>query len=549
MLRYLKIENLAVIDQAELEVGDGFICLTGESGAGKSVIIDALLLLGGGRASADLVRTGNDKAIVEAEFEIDAPLGDEEFDLLDGEQLFLRREVTKEGKSRSFVNGSAVPNAVLQRYSALAFEIHGQHGQQRLMKERTHLTIFDAQTKLTEQGRDFDRALSAFRKHWEHYWELRDGEAQRRRELDYIRQQIKEIKDVNPNEEDFDLDFRLRQARNTEAIRANRHDLHELLGRDLVPGLRKSKKLLEQLIEFDPVLEPYLEQVESLSYTLQDLHGDTMGDWMPDDSLADLEQRENDLNRLFFKYGLNVQEVLDELARLEESAVGLEADTAGLDGRWRDLLGEYRDLQKLRTAIEQKRLAAGKTFSATIERELHDLHLKGAGFVVDHQWDAWPESLTQDRELSFPGLRFRFLFSANPGEPAKALSKVASGGELSRVMLALIHSFQRKQAVLLVFDEIDAGLGGETVHAVGEKLASLGRDHQVMCVTHFAQVARFADQQIKLEKSVRDGRTFSSLVVCDHEQRIAELARLLGGDSSSSSLLDHARQLIGSHAS
>ncbi len=548
MLRYLKIENLAVIDQAELDVGDGFICLTGESGAGKSVIIDALLLLGGGRASADLVRTGNAKAIVEAEFEIDAPVTDEAFDLLDGEQLFLRREVTKEGKSRSFVNGSAVPNAVLQRYSALAFEIHGQHGQQRLMKERTHLTIFDAQTGMTDLARDFERAFSAFRKNWQHYWELRDGEAQRRRELDFIRQQIKEIKDVNPNEEDFDLDFRLRQARNTEAIRANRHDLHELLGRDLVPGLRKSKKLLEQLIEFDPVLEPYLEQVESLSFTLQDLHGDTMGDWMPDDSLADLEQRENDLNRLFFKYGLNVQEVLDELARLEESAVALEADTAGLDGRWRDLEKEYGVLQKQRTAVEQKRLAAAKTFSATIESELHDLHLKGAGFVVDHQWDAWPEALSQDRELSFAALRFRFLFSANPGEPAKALSKVASGGELSRVMLALIHSFQRKQAVLLVFDEIDAGLGGETVHAVGEKLASLGRDHQVMCVTHFAQVARFADQQIKLEKSVRDGRTFSSLVVCDHEQRIAELARLLGGDSSSSSLLDHARQLIGSHA-
>lgn len=548
MLRYLKIENLAVIDQAELDVGDGFICLTGESGAGKSVIIDALLLLGGGRASVDLVRTGNAKAIVEAEFEIDAPVADEAFDLLDGEQLFLRREVTKEGKSRSFVNGSAVPNAVLQRYSALAFEIHGQHGQQRLMKERTHLTIFDAQTGLTDQARDFDRAFSAFRKNWQHYWELRDGEAQRRRELDFIRQQIKEIKDVNPNEEDFDLDFRLRQARNTEAIRANRHDLHELLGRDLVPGLRKSKKLLEQLIEFDPVLEPYLEQVESLSYTLQDLHGDTMGDWMPDDSLADLEQRENDLNRLFFKYGLNVQEVLDELARLEENALALEADTAGLDGRWRDLEKEYVGLQKQRVAIEEKRLAAAKIFSATIEGELHDLHLKGAGFVVDHQWDAWPEALSQDRALSFAALRFRFLFSANPGEPAKALSKVASGGELSRVMLALIHSFQRQQAVLLVFDEIDAGLGGETVHAVGEKLASLGRDHQVMCVTHFAQVARFADQQIKLEKSVRDGRTFSSLVVCDHEQRIAELARLLGGDSSSSSLLDHARQLIGSHA-
>ncbi|CAM2008964.1 DNA repair protein RecN [Acanthopleuribacter pedis] len=548
MLRYMKIENLAVIDTAELEVGDGFICLTGESGAGKSVIIDALLLLGGGRASSDLVRTGKDKAIVEAEFDISLPADETEYDLLDGEQLFLRREVTKDGKSRAFVNGSAVPKAVLQRYSALAFEIHGQHGQQGLMKERTHQTIFDAQTGLTEAGAAFDRQFSAFRKAWRHYWELRDGEAQRRRELDFIRQQIKEIKEINPNDEDRDLDFRLRQARNQESIRANRHDLHELLGRDLVPGLTRAKKLLDQLIEFDPQLEPYVEQIESLAYTLQDLHGDTLGDWMPDASLADLEQRENDLNRLFFKYGLNIGEVLDELARLEASAESLEADTAGLDGRWRDLERDYSALQKERGSIEKKRLAAAKTFSATIEGELHDLHLKGAGFVVEHLWDAWPERLSQDRDVDFAALKFRFLFSANPGEPAKALSKVASGGELSRVMLALIHSFERQQAVLLVFDEIDAGLGGETVHAVGEKLAGLGRDHQVMCVTHFAQVARFADQQIKLEKSVRDGRTFSSLVVCDHEQRVAELARLLGGDSSSSSLLDHARQLIGSGA-
>ncbi|CAM2068314.1 DNA repair protein RecN [Sulfidibacter corallicola] len=542
MLRFLKIENLAVINQAELELGDGFICLTGESGAGKSVIIDALLLLGGGRASSDLVRTGFAKAVVEAEFEVDTPQDD--LDLLDGSQLFLRREISKEGKSRSFVNGTLVPNAVLQKYSRLAFEIHGQHGQQRLLKEKYHLDIFDAQTGLGEQAQAFDRRFAAFRKNLKTYWELRDGEAQRLREMDFLKLQIKEIEAVNPNEDDLDLDQRLKVARNQEQIRADRYALNSLLGDDLVPGLRKAQRLIDHLTEYEPTLKPYLEQIESLSYTLQDLHGDTAGDWSSDDSLAELEDRESALNRLFMKYGRDVPEVLAELARLRGELESLRNNTEGLDDRWKTLVADYRELHEAKRRLQATRDKAATTFSATIARELAELHLKGAGFLVDNHWDEWPEELSEARDVALPGLRFRFLFSANPGEPPKSLSKVASGGELSRVMLALIHSFRRRQGLLLVFDEIDAGLGGETVHAVGAKLASLGKNHQVMCVTHFAQVARFADEQIKLEKTVKEGRTFTALVMCDYEQRVAELARLMGGDANAESLRDHARQLM-----
>lgn len=552
MLRLLKIQNLAVIDAAELELTEGFICLTGESGAGKSIIIEALQLLSGNRASADLIRQGCDKAVIEAEFELDpkwadAPDPDGDLALLDGTQLFLRREISKEGKSRGFVNGALVPNSKLAAYSELAFEIHGQHGQQKLMQEREHLRMFDARTGLSQNAAAFQRQMRDFRKSFQQYWELKDGEAARLKELDFVQMQVDEIEEVKPSEDDLELGNRLERERNREDIKQYRYQLEGLLDDRLLPDLSTFQKTLSKLAQFEKSLEPYAEQVEGLFATLSDLQSEVGAledeDEAPD-TLVALEERETALNKLYMKYGRDVEEVLAELTRLKERRNQLQEEAFGLDARWQNLQNDYKALRAAKHALEQARQKASTQFGGAVSDALKELALLRAAFSVAFDPAAWPESLPLERDLELPTLKLRFLFSANPGEPPRPLSKVASGGEMSRVMLALISTLERKSRRLLVFDEIDAGLGGETAHAVGAKLAELGVGHQVFCVTHFAQVARFANQQIKIGKRETEGRTFSYLELCDQEGRITELARLMGGDSEATNLRDHARSLL-----
>ncbi len=544
MLRYLKIQNLAVIDQAAIEIGAGFVCLTGESGAGKSVLIDALLLLGGGRSAADLVRTGCDKAVVEAAFE----LGDvsPELELLEGRELFLRREVSADGKSRAFVNGVMVPAGILGQYGELAFEIHGQHGQQRLLKPAFHREIFDEHSGLRERVEGFERALDEFRSKYRTYWNLKDSEAERLKEIDFLQMQIGEIDEVKPGEADLDLDQRLKLARNAEMIRSSRERLGTLLGRNLLPNLGEAEKLIDGLAEYLPELKPYLAEVSSVATSLGELRSE-LNIWDPVEDagrLAELEARETLLNRLFLKYGRDLEEVLAERKRLGARLLELRQAGAGLEEHWAALLRQYESLGTLRQTLHQARLHSAETFAGNVRAHLDELALPGAVFEVDIQWADWPTKIDGLRELQLASPQIQFLFSPNPGESARALARVASGGELSRVLLALIAAFQRKTSRLLVFDEIDAGLGGETAHAVGRSLRQLGNLHQVLCVTHFAQVARFADQQIKLEKAVEGGRTFTRLVTCDFEARISELARLMGGDAAAESLREHARALL-----
>ena len=544
MLRFLKIQNLAVIDEAELEVDDGFVCLTGESGAGKSVLIDALLLLAGNRASSDLVRSGCTKAVVEAEFELNnTPSG---LELLDGSQLFLRREVTNQGKSRAFVNGVMVPANVLQSYGEIAFEIHGQHGQQRLLKARNHQHIFEEQVGLKDSVQEFERLKADLMAQVHAYWELMDGEAARLKEMDFIQLQLDEIDGADPDERDRDLDLHLKRARNRELIRANRKELHELLGGRLVPDLARLEKVLADLLEYSPELKPYLEEVVSAATSLNDLHSETRywNDPGEEKSLAELEDRESALNRLFLKYGKDIDEVLAERIRLAQRLETLNQDSGGLEGRFARLEQTYTALLRRRQQLHGAREKAIQGFVRRVKESLSVLALASADFRVENIWPDWPEQLARERSPRLPQPELQFLFSSNPGEQVRPLARVASGGELSRVLLALISAFKRTGSRLLVFDEIDAGLGGETAHAAGARLAHLGRAHQVFCVTHFAQVARFAGQQIKIEKQVKGGRTFTKLVTCNHEQRIAELARLMGGDARSESLRDHARTLL-----
>jgi len=543
MLVYLKVKNLAVIDEAVLEVHPGFVCLTGETGAGKSLVLDALSLLSGMRASTDLVRSGCEKAIVEAEFQVD----DVDLELIDGDALFLRREINRNGRSRAFVNGVAVPNHVLQRYAECAFEIFGQSGQQVLLKPASHLAIFDQFAGLEGQAQDLGLAVEEFKGALKDYWKAMDQEAERLKQIDFLHHQMAEIDAVGPDAEDDDIDRKLNRAYNRELIRQKRLTVDELIDRKMVPDLVDLTEDVGKLAEFEPALGPYLEQLASMQGLLDELRRDVDGACEEESSGGDLDKlqaRHSDLNRLFMKYGRNVGEVQAERKRLETELERLKAQQADSQKGWQLLVTRYADLVSKRDQLVARRRKALKAFDAGVSSELSRLSFPRASFQTQFEAPTWLANLPEAREIKLQGSRMQFLFSPNPGEDARPLAKIASGGELSRIMLALITTINPEHRRTMVFDEVDAGIGGETATHVGRRLARLGRGKQVICVTHLAQVACVADQHYKIEKYVIDGRTHTRLVLCDRDQRVSELARLMGGDPSSESLRRHAEAMM-----
>lgn len=545
MLEIVKVENLALLTQALLELDAGFVCLTGETGAGKSLVIDALSLLSGGRASSDLIRTGCKRAVVEAELTLDNPPSG--FDLLDGARVFLRREIHRDGRARAFVNGAAVPISRLAQYAALGFELHGQHGQQHLLNEKYHLDLFDHHMNLTHRVSELDARVTAFKDAFRTYCDLRRDEGARLREMDVLGLQIGEIEAAALTEEDAELDSRLKKMRHLEQIRGSGFDMGQLIEDHLSPDLNTLKREVRSLSPFLPELAPYVDQLQSVHAVLNELSADlaALGELeVCAEELEALERRATTVNRLYLKYGSDAAQVLEELARLKDRRRRLERVESDAEARWQALETDYGTLQKLRADLDEARRIAIERFCQRVTEQLDRFACGGTVFDAVYTPAEWPEKLTPSSKLEMPQPRMRFLIAPNPGEGLRPLTKIASGGELSRMLLALITGFDRPTEKTLVFDEIDTGVSGETALKIGEKLAALGHHHQVVCVTHLAQVACFADQHVRIEKTVNQGRTTTRVAVCDHEQRVAELARLMGGDSQAEALREHAKAMM-----
>ncbi len=544
MLRTLKAENLALLEFAELELGPGFVCLTGETGAGKSLLMDALRLLSGGRGSADYVRTGCRKASVEACFELHE--NHPELDLIDGNELFLRREITADGRSRAYVNGVAVPISLLESYSSIVFELFGQGGQQKLLTESRHLEFFDHSMGLEKKGLQLSHLVRDFQLKWASYWTLVDGERERLREMDAISMQIREIDEVDPNEEDLDLDVRFERVRHGEEIRQRAQSASTLIDDQLSSDLARLSKDIQFLMKFVPAWEPYGQQLQEASSTIDDLARDlsSLANDDEDEDLAILEARNNALNRLYMKYGRDLPEVIEEHKNLSKRLSLLKGQSGELPLLWSQLEKDYESLKNQKGALDKERVAAQLQFSQRVASELAELSFPNAAFSMDYDWPAWPSKLEPRPELSLPGAKLKFLFSPNPGEQPRGLAKIASGGELSRVLLAVICAAERSDKVTMVFDEVDAGIGGETATQVGKKLARLGDSYQTICVTHLAQVASKARQHLVIEKQVANERTSTKIFECRDENRVRELARLMGGDAESAALQEHASSML-----
>ena len=539
MLTLLKIRNLALVDELVWELGPGLVGVTGETGAGKSVIVGALKLVLGERADKSLIRTGEDTCTVEAVFEltdsadIDAVLVDGGLDPCDEGSLIVRR-VIGQNANRQFVNDSPVTLTTLKRLGEHLVDLHGPHDHQSLLSTERQLAMLDAYA-------GSDGALDAYRAAWRSWrdkqaelHDLREAESASAQELELLRHQVSEIDAarLKPDEEE-DIADRYRRASNSTRLVELSSAAAGALGADeggVLSQLAEVQRLVRDLEKLDPAIREKTQGLESAVMELQELESslaEYAGDLDIDPAEANrLEERVNLFETLKRKYGGDLAAVL---ARRDRAAARLDA-VENRGERLEQLTTEVARLRELTEkaghALTAKRKKAAPKLAREIAGQLKDLGFKQSSFEVQ---------VLSNKEPALSGLEgIEFQFGPNPGEPLQPLRQIASSGEISRVMLAVKSALADQDATpLMVFDEIDANVGGEIARAVGKKMAALGSRHQVVAITHFPQVAALAARHYVVEKEVAGGRTRSRLFPVTGDRRIGELVRMLGGGGDS----------------
>ena len=541
MIRYLAIRNLAVIESVAVEFEPSFNILTGETGAGKSILVEAVGLLLGGRATQDLLRTGEDLATVEAIF--DTP---------DAGEVIVRREISAQGRSRAFINGALATAAALKDLANRLVELHGQHEHQQLLDPAQHLLVLDDWARL---GREREAVAGAFAR-------VQDARAcidrvrmdarERSARLELVEFQLAELTRaalVPGEDESLAADRQiLRSADRVQRLcqegYAALYDNEEAV----LAGLEHVWKRVGELATFDARFTPYLEardgikaQLEDLAFALRDFPAGI--DASPG-RLQEVEDRLALLERLKRKHGPTLADVIhrrDALVAEQAGLAGGEASLAELEAALAEASTAYLALAR---DLSARRVEAAGRLARGLEAELADLAMERARFEVRI------EAVTDDRQWSDRGLdQVEFFFSANLGEDPRPLARIASGGELSRVMLALktlsAQALPASQAGrTLIFDEVDAGIGGRVATVVGRKLATLGERYQVLCITHLPQVAASGRTHFLIQKATRGRRTVTSVRRLATDERVEELARMMGGASAGTQARAGARELL-----
>jgi DNA repair protein RecN (Recombination protein N) len=554
MLRFLKISHLAVIDAVEVDFEPGFNVLTGETGAGKSILVEAVGLLLGGRASGDLVRTGEDAASIEAIFESD------------GEELVVRREITAQGRSRAFINGALATAGALKDLSGRLIELHGQHEHQTLLDPATHLDVLDTFGRLDDPLDRTRTAFEAMRAAGEEVARVRRAVADRETRLELVTFQLGELdraalKAGEPGE-DVELAATrqvLASAERVERLCAESYaSLYESDGA-ILAGLGGVWRRVGELALLDPQFQPYLDARDGIKSQLEDLalflrrYADSIE--ASPARLQQIEERLALLERLKRKYGPSVADVIARRDALRRELSDLEGGDERLAHLARDhaaARAAYLEAAGL-LGTERRRVAAG--LARQLERILGELAMERTRFEVRFNTEPLPEAAWDARGIDAA----EFFVSPNPGEELRPLARIVSGGELSRIMLAIKtltaasrHGFSdatdrppSASAPGLIFDEVDAGIGGRVADVVGRKLRALGSAFQVLCITHLPHIAVYADAHFQIEKRVDRGRTRTTVVRLDEPRRVDELARMLGGEAISDSLRASAREMLG----
>lgn len=554
MLHELRVQNLALVDALHLDVSEratGLIVLTGETGAGKSIILQAIHLLGGGRSSSSWVRSDCDQAHIEALFEIREEQGALR-DVLDhhalhnGTTCIVRRVITSQGRSKLYINDQLVTARMARELADGLVNIASQHDNQQLLNTRHHLDFLDTYGELWPLREQFSRLFKKWQAISTDLRQLLEKEQEKEQQKDFLLFQLEEIENATlvPGEDEQLLLERDKLKSSAALLQITKKAQHLFSGTilDTLSGVRKD---LGQLTTLDPSVSELAERAVSACYEISDIEQELSSylQSIPTDAsrMESIAERLALLKQLQRKYGPTLEEVIAfaEKIRLEVSELeGLEGRIDGLESELEKV--STKALLKA-TDLSEARKETAQKLGQAMEAELASLSFNQAMFKVKM---AVPEGLGLDGIQASGRDTVEFLFSANPGEPPKPLVRVASGGELSRLMLAMKCILARRDQVdTVIFDEVDAGIGGQAAEAVAEKIGELSGHHQVFCITHLPQIAAGADIHFRIEKRIEDGRTKTVLVRLDKDEKIVELARMLGGEDPTGQTMRYAKEL------
>ena len=544
MLKKLSIRNFAVIEALELEPAPGLNIFTGETGAGKSIIISALGFLLGERSGSDILRPGAASAEVEGEFLAgNLPAGLTERWAVKSGAVIIRRQADPKGRTKASINGAAATLAQLSELGGFLVDFHGQNEHQSLLKPETQRDLLDRYGKLEKEVSSVFEAWQAAHSLEESLNAVSMSEDERARLLDLYRFQLNEIEAANLKEgEEEELEALWPRLKNSEKLFTLSGEAHSLV-EDAAGGAEKAVEKLKALAAIDPTAEPLSARLASAALELRDLSGElrSYGKGVHsnpaevDRCLSRLEK----FKTLKKKYGADIPAVLSKAAELRAKVNSLDDLTLDRSELEKKLAAARARLEKVALALHEKRLDAAKKLSAEILKEAQGLGFKEVRFSVDAAYD-------EGTITSSGGDSVEYLFTANPGYPLRPLRYTASGGEMARIMLALKTALSRADRIgAQVFDEVDAGVGAVTGRLVGEKLARLASDKQIFCITHLPQVAAFGGAHFFVEKAVKNGVSAAAVNLLDPSAREREIARMLGGKKQSSELgLKHAKELL-----
>lgn len=550
MLSNLYIENIAVIEKTSIDFKKGLNVMTGETGAGKSIVIDSINAVLGNRTSKELIRTGASSAFVSAEFtnlseKAIAVIDEAGFELEDGE-LLIQREISTTGKNKCRINGRPATVSTLKEIGVQLINIHGQHESYELMSPELHISYIDKLAGLESEIEAYQEVYKKYKKLSAELKKATVDESERERKIDLLKYQIDELEDADLRDGEYE------ELNEQKAVLQNSEKIIEAImsSRALMNGDEESSGVLENLQEINSQLsdiseymsevEPINSRIESAIYELEDCLSELTGltDLVDTDggSLDSIEERLDLIYTLGKKYGSTIKEMLDFLDKAKKELNALVMYDENREALIKECDKAYKEAEKLAKALSEKRRATSSEFADKVCEEMAFLDIPNVKLVV----------VQEKCELNSLGCdNIEFLISTNPGEPPKPISKIASGGELSRMMLAVKNVLSDKDDIdTLIFDEVDTGISGSAAQKVGLKLREVSKSRQVLCVTHLAQIAAMGNSHFKISKSVRDEKTFTKVEELDHEGRKQELARIIGGTEMTKASLDYAEEML-----
>ena len=549
MLQNLHVKNLALIDEIEVEFKDGLNILTGETGAGKSIILGSISLALGGRYTKDILRQGAEYGFVELTFLVENESQQKklkELDIFPEEGMVTLSRRLMAGRSVSRINGETVQMGLLKEASSILIDIHGQHEHQSLLYKKNHLGIVDAFAR-EYLAEDKEKAAQAYKAYKACEKELKEAEAdesQRAKELSFLKFEVSEIQEAHLlPEEDEELESLYRRMTNSKKIADSVNEAYLYTsegGGNASEALSRAIRALSEASEYDDRAAQLYDQLVEVDSLLNDFNRE-LADYsktceFSDEEFYETENRLNEINHLKTKYGDTVEKILDYCASQEER-IGILEDYDNYILRLKDQCAKAEEALRQSTArLTKIRKKQAKILEQAIEEGLKDLNFENVKFRIQFE---------STKDYTAEGMDdIEFMISLNPGQPVKPLAGVASGGELSRIMLAIKAVMAKRDEIeTLIFDEIDVGISGRTAQKVSEKMALIGKKHQVICITHLAQIAAMADHHYMIEKSTKKGDTKTSIELLDEKRSIEELARILGGAKITDTVVQSAVEM------